>query len=121
MTPTESRQLASLIQTFTPIEKADFYYFTIVKNQDPMAYINNMEKASFGGDRSEAGRYAANIRWQGNRKGDEGGSPPEKPLKEQIEDVAAQLRGLSSFPETNVAGKSYSESYGQYFFYRKKG
>jgi hypothetical protein len=42
-------------------------------------------------------------------------------LKEQIEDVAAQLRGLSSFPETNVAGKSYSESYGQYFFYRKKG
>jgi hypothetical protein len=121
MTPTESRQLASLIQTFTPIEKADFYYFTIVKNQDPMAYINNMEKASFGGDRSEAGRYAANIRWQGNRKGDEGGSPPPNSLKEQIEDVAAQLRGLSSFPETNVAGKSYSESYGQYFFYRKKG
>jgi hypothetical protein len=27
-------------------------------------------KASFGGDRSEAGRYAANIRWQGNVKGD---------------------------------------------------
>jgi hypothetical protein len=23
-----------------------------------------MRKASFGGDRSEAGRYAANIRWQ---------------------------------------------------------
>jgi GNAT superfamily N-acetyltransferase len=83
--------------------------------------MRSLLKASFGGDRSEAGRYAANIRWQGNRKGDEGGSPPEKPLKEQIEDVAAQLRGLSSFPETNVAGKSYSESYGQYFFYRKKG
>lgn len=27
-----------------------------------------MRKASFGGDRSEAGRYAANIRWQGNIK-----------------------------------------------------
>jgi hypothetical protein len=26
-------------------------------------------KASFGGDRSEAGRYAANVRWQGQRKG----------------------------------------------------
>ena len=24
-----------------------------------------MRKASFGGDRSEAGRYAANVRWQG--------------------------------------------------------
>ena len=30
-----------------------------------------IEKASFGGDRSEAGRYAANIRWQGNVKGEE--------------------------------------------------
>ena len=27
-------------------------------------------KASFGGDRSEAGRYAANVRWQGNVKGE---------------------------------------------------
>ena len=27
-----------------------------------------IEKASFGGDRSEAGRYAANIRWQNNAK-----------------------------------------------------
>jgi len=29
-----------------------------------------MRKASFGGDRSEAGRYAANVRWQ-NKKGEE--------------------------------------------------
>lgn len=29
-----------------------------------------MRKASFGGDRSEAGRYAANIRWQ-NREGEQ--------------------------------------------------
>ena len=27
-----------------------------------------MRKASFGGDRSEAGRYAANVRWQGGAK-----------------------------------------------------
>ena len=65
MTPSQSRELASLIQTFSPAQKADFYYFTIVKNEDPMAYISNMEKASFGGDRSAAGRYAANMRWQG--------------------------------------------------------
>lgn len=31
-------------------------------------------KASFGGDRSEAGRYAANIRWQGHAKGSSKGS-----------------------------------------------
>lgn len=29
-----------------------------------------MRKASFGGDRSEAGRYAANVRWQ-NREGEQ--------------------------------------------------
>jgi GNAT superfamily N-acetyltransferase len=33
-----------------------------------------IEKASFGGDRSEAGRYAANIRWQGNVKKEPKGS-----------------------------------------------
>jgi hypothetical protein len=44
MTPAESRQLASLIQTFSPIEKADFYYFTIVKNQNPAEYIKGMNK-----------------------------------------------------------------------------
>ena len=32
--------------------------------------IAEMLKASFGGDRSAAGRYAANIRWQNQRKGD---------------------------------------------------
>ena len=52
-------------------------------------------KASFGGDRSEAGRYAANIRWQGNRKGDEGGSPPPNSLKEQIDRTAEKLSSIS--------------------------
>ena len=39
-----------------------------------------MRKASFGGDRSEAGRYAANVRWQryrGESKGETKGSLPE--------------------------------------------
>jgi len=44
MTPKESRKLASLIQTFSPAEKADFYYFTIVKNQNPFEYIKDMNK-----------------------------------------------------------------------------
>jgi hypothetical protein len=35
--------------------------------------LADLIKASFGGDRSEAGRYAANIRWQGNVKGEEKG------------------------------------------------
>ena len=76
MTPAESRQLASLIQTFSPSEKADFYYFTIVEKQDPVAYVARMRKhslvalikASFAGDRSAAGRYAAQQRWQGHVK-----------------------------------------------------
>lgn len=44
-----------------------------------------MRKASFGGDRSEAGRYAANIRWQGHTK---------RELKEE------QPKGSSSNPIT---------------------
>jgi hypothetical protein len=79
MTPAESRQLASLIQTFSPSEKADFYYFTIVEKQDPVAYVARMRKqslvdlikASFGGDRSAAGRYAAEQRWKNNKKTDQ--------------------------------------------------
>ena len=49
MTPKESRELASLIQTLSPIEKADFYYFTIVKNQDPAKYIKEMNKKPTSG------------------------------------------------------------------------
>ena len=40
-----------------------------------------MRKASFGGDRSEAGRYAANVRWQGNVKG------AEKPRTRNLREV----------------------------------
>ena len=57
--------------------------------------LANLIKASFGGDRSEAGRYAANIRWQGNRKGDEGGLPPQNSLKEQIDRTAEKLSSIS--------------------------
>ena len=91
MTPTQSRELASLIQTFSPSQKADFYYFTIVQNQDPIAYVAQMQKhslvdlikASFGGDRSAAGRYAAEQRWKGNRKKDK---PKVERKKKQLVD-----------------------------------
>lgn len=86
MTPTQSRELASLIQTFSPSQKADFYYFTIVKNEDPMAYISNMRKATFNGDRSAAGRYAANVRWQGNVK---------KPDSERVDEIRSESLRVS--------------------------
>ena len=63
-------------------------------------------KASFGGDRSEAGRYAANIRWQGNRKGDEGGSPPPNSLKEQIDETASLLLSVSKL-SNSLSDKDY--------------
>lgn len=44
------------------------------------------EKASFGGDRSEAGRYAANIRWQGNVKGE--GKPSVNLSADQLKAIA---------------------------------
>ncbi|NBR70512.1 MAG: hypothetical protein EBT75_00185 [Proteobacteria bacterium] len=89
MTPDQSRQVASLIQSFSPSERADFYYDTIILGKDPVAYLPaersvsatqeslaELLKASFGGDRSAAGRYAAEQRWKGHVKKEPAGSPP---------------------------------------------
>ena len=46
-----------------------------------------MHKVSFGGDRSEAGRYAANMRWKGNTKTEE-----EKPLSAMASDITEELK-----------------------------
>lgn len=71
MTPEQSRQLAKLIQDFSEDDKMEFYYSTIVLGEDPVAYLDeDFLKASFGGDRSAAGRYAAQQRWKGHVKGD---------------------------------------------------
>ena len=69
-------------------------------------FLADLIKASFGGDRSEAGRYAANIRWQNNRKGDEGGSPPPKSLKEQIDEAASALLAVSKLSDS-LSGSDY--------------
>ena len=81
--------------------------------------LANLIKASFGGDRSEAGRYAANIRWQGNRKGNEGGSPPPNSLKEQIDETAQSLAGLGKLPIDNRVD-NYESSYSLYTTVRLK-
>jgi len=46
--------------------------------------LADLIKASFGGDRSAAGRYAANIRWQGNEKGNDKKYPKELTTKEMV-------------------------------------
>lgn len=53
MTPTQSRELATLVQTLSPDEKANFYYFTIVKNEDPIDYIAKLKKNSKISDAKE--------------------------------------------------------------------
>ncbi len=50
-------------------------------------------KASFGGDRSEAGRYAANSRWQGHAKGKKTEKPFNfKTVAKRINDATASIR-----------------------------
>ena len=62
----------------------------------------DFSKASFGGDRSEAGRYAANIRWQGQTVD----SPPLAGYSEGMtgaEGLKSQLHILASTTDTKLA------------------
>jgi len=77
------------------LESAPKDIYEAIMSASKKRTLVDLVKASFGGDRSEAGRYAANIRWQGNRKGDEGGSPPPNSLKEQIDRTAEKLSSIS--------------------------
>jgi GNAT superfamily N-acetyltransferase len=73
-----------------------------------------LEKASFGGDRSAAGRYAANMRWQGQRKvagfvgkgvyklGADGSIHPKALLEEM---VAEHPDGSSGYHQSTEPGK----------------
>lgn len=78
-------------------------------------------KASFGGDRSEAGRYAANIRWQGNRKGDKGGVPSQKSLREQIDRTAEKLSSVSRLSNTSFEYDYETNRTGAYTKVRIRG
>ena len=79
-------------------------------------------KASFGGDRSEAGRYAANVRWQGNVK--EAEKPRTRNLRvvqlktspDEKDFITEEPKGSSSNPMTqrlidaqnNLKAKGYT-------------
>lgn len=39
-----------------------------IETDEDANWLRSFQKASFGGDRSAAGRYAANIRWQGHQR-----------------------------------------------------
>ena len=65
--------------------------------------VDAFDKASFGGDRSAAGRYAAEQRWKNHRKKDEGG----KGRSERREKFSANLKrvqGLVAEAEQATAG-----------------
>jgi len=47
-----------------------------------------IEKASFGGNRSEAGRYAANMRWKGQGKSDNSPSDPSDKMATRLRSIA---------------------------------
>jgi hypothetical protein len=54
-----------------------------------------IEKASFGGDRSAAGRYAAEQRWKGHKKEETSGS---KPIKDAIVESFPLMMKVNSVP-----------------------
>ena len=62
--------------------------------------LEEMLKASFGGDRSAAGRYAAEQRWKGHVKR-EGKGGDGKTLKEataEVADVLRRINGMLGYP-----------------------
>ena len=66
MTAEESREVAKMIRTLSPLQKADFYYFVSVQGQDPYEFLQSIEFKKHGThDQSTHGNWA---------KGQKGGS-----------------------------------------------
>jgi hypothetical protein len=42
LTPTQSRELAKIVAELSPMQKADFYYFTLIENQDPYEFLDSL-------------------------------------------------------------------------------
>lgn len=61
-----------------------------------------LEKASFA-SRSEAGRYAANMRWKGNAKGDDANADPASPDDEQSAKMATRARSIAEGDLSDIA------------------
>jgi hypothetical protein len=58
------------------IQELDYYDDDDLVELLRQVKVNQLLKASFGGDRSAAGRYAAEQRWKGHVKREGAGSPP---------------------------------------------
>jgi hypothetical protein len=56
----QSRELAVLIRNLTPMQKVDFYYFTIVKGENPYKFLLDLEVTKHGDhDQSSHGNWAS--------------------------------------------------------------
>jgi hypothetical protein len=59
ITVNQSRELAVLIRDLTPIQKANFYYFTIVEDKDPYEFLADLEVSKHQQhDQSSHGNWA---------------------------------------------------------------
>jgi hypothetical protein len=70
------------------LDDMDFVYEGLLE----LLRADELLKASFGGNRSEAGRYAANVRWQGNVKGEKKGRGNKSPLAQSILEANESLK-----------------------------
>ncbi len=64
LTPTQSRELAKIVAELSPMQKADFYYFTLIENQDPYEFLDslNLNKHLAGQhDQSTHGSWSDDI------------------------------------------------------------
>ena len=66
--------------------------------------LGEMLKASFGGDRSAAGRYAAEQRWKGHVKREDKGKEG-KTLRDATAEVSALLRRINGMLEYPISDK----------------
>lgn len=70
------------------------------RGSDLIVLDDDIEKASFGGDRSAAGRYAAEQRWKNHRKKDDG---PKDPRRATLLERVAKVKQLVNDAEAKIA------------------
>ena len=62
LTADESRQLAKKLRGLSPIQKADFYFFTLIEEQDPFEFLQKLDLKKHGDhDQSSHGSWAHGI------------------------------------------------------------
>ena len=79
-----------------------------VDEEHEMNFMAAMRKASFGGDRSEAGRYAANVRWQGNVKEKNENNDASQRLLEEFQKEQGKIPNSPPNPQGLNARAIYS-------------